>query len=79
MNSTEQVQTIAAKLKHNKEAREAYRIILSAKFDKGEQESTTYKQMQKLYDRADSNVHNLTYDLGELDARMLPNGNVEIY
>ena len=64
---------------HNKEVREAYREILSEKFNKGETESTTYKHIQKLFERADNNVQNLTFELGELNARMLPNGEVEIY
>lgn len=34
---------------------------------------------QKLFDKADNNVHNLTIDLGELNARMNQNGEVEIY
>ena len=79
MNRSEQIKSIAARLTHNKEAREAYREILSAKFEKNEQESTSYKQMQKLFDKADSNIHNLTIDLGELNARMNQNGEVEIY
>jgi hypothetical protein len=79
MNRSKQIQTIAARLKHNKEAQEAYRVILSEKYNKGETQSTTYKQIQKLYDRAENNVHHLTIDLSLLDARMNRAGEVEIY
>lgn len=79
MNRIKKIKEIAARLTHNKEAKEAYREILSEKFNKCETESTTYKQFEKLFNRADDKVQMLTFDLGELDARMLPTGEVEIY
>lgn len=79
MSRTEQIQSIAAKLLHNKEVCESLRPILSEKFSKGEKDSTTYKLLSKQFDRAENNVNNLRYDLGELDARLTPDGVLEIY
>ena len=79
MNRSEQIQTTAAQLKHNIEARESLRTILSQKYDKGEKDSTTYKLLSKQFDRADNNVERLRYDLGELNARLTPNFVLEIY
>lgn len=78
MNRTEKIQSIAARLKHNIEAKESIRKILSGKYDKGEQNSLSYKIYSEKFDKADNNVNNLRHELGELDARLTPSGSIEI-
>lgn len=79
MNRTEQIESIAAKLKHNIEAMEAYGSIGTEKFNKGETGTISYKLIMERYYRASNNVQDLRYDLGELNARLTPDGILEIY
>lgn len=84
MNATtttthQQIESIAARLKHNTDAMEAYRIILSEMYRKGEQNKIGYKRYSELYERAEKNVNRYRYELGELNARLNKSGELEIY
>lgn len=79
MEQNKKIKSIASKLIHNIEVAESLKVILSDKFNKRETKTTQYKNYTKQLERAENNIHELRYDLGELNARMNQNGEVEIY
>jgi hypothetical protein len=79
MNRSEQIKYLAAKLKHNIEAMEAYGKIVSEKYSKGENNTVGYNVMLDRYNKARGKVQDLRYALGELNARLTPDGVLEIY
>ena len=80
MEQNKKIKSIASKLIHNIEVAESLKVILSDKFNKRETKTTQYKNYTKQLERAENNIHELRYDLGELNARLnTKTGEVEIY
>lgn len=79
MNRTEIIHETATKLRHNLEALESLRIILSEKYQKGEQNTGTYRLFKRQYEKAERNADNLRHKLGELNARLTNDFKLEIY
>lgn len=79
MEQNEKIKSIASKLIHNIEVAESLKVILSDKFNKRETKTTQYKNYTKQLERAENNIHELRYDLGELNARLNRNNEIEIY
>jgi len=79
MEQNEKIKSIASKLIHNIEVKEDLRIKLSEMFERSEQHTEAYKKLNKQFERSENNEHNLRYDLGELNARLNRNNEIEIY
>ncbi len=79
MEQNKKIKSIASKLIHNIEVAESLKVILSDKFNKRETKTTQYKNYTKQLERAENNIHELRYDLGELNARLNRNNEIEIY
>lgn len=74
-----EAQQYAAIIQHNKDAREALRLILSEKYKKGDTASPGYKSAKDMFEAAERNIDKYTWLLGELNARVLQDGTLEIY
>ena len=79
MEQNKKIKSIASKLIQNIEVAESLKVILSDKFNKRETKTTQYKNYTKQLERAENNIHELRYDLGELNARLNRNNEIEIY
>ena len=79
MEQNKKIKSIASKLIHNIEVAESLKVILSDKFNKRETKTTQYKNYTKQLERAENNIHELRYDLGELNARLNRNNEIKIY
>lgn len=75
-----QIKQIATRLRHNIEAMELYGKKVSEMYSKGQNNTSEYNKMIDMYNKARGKVQDLTYDLGELNARLnTKTGEVEIY
>jgi hypothetical protein len=79
MEQNKKIKSIASKLIHNIEVKEDLRVKLSEMFERNEQHTEAYKKLNKQFERSENNEHNLRYDLGELNARLNRNNEIEIY